>query len=192
MEMCFGFFLFTGCYPTRAFWGHVHSSWRNLSPSEYPGQLKCVFFYVLFSAHLLSTFTIQVISHSSREDFKVVFILRENKSEANWMWSRCFMMMCKRYFQLLFFWYRARCHVRYNLNCRSPWLVFIRGVCFTALCLSTALQEEPVTAWYIMPLWLHQAHSPELPLKEDKTGERERAGCVWRENKILSTCFSTS
>lgn len=50
------FFLFTGCYPTRAFWGHVHSSWCNLSPSEYPGKLHWFFlafcFQHIYWAHL--------------------------------------------------------------------------------------------------------------------------------------------
>lgn len=49
----FWFFLFTGCYPTRAFWGHVHSSWCNLSPSEYPGKLHCVFsLHAIFSTFI--------------------------------------------------------------------------------------------------------------------------------------------
>lgn len=86
------FFLFTGCYPTRAFWGHVHSSWCNLSPSEYPGKLHCVFHCILFPAHLLSTFTVCVHSHSSGEDFKAVFRL------VNWICSPCFTTTCKNTF----------------------------------------------------------------------------------------------
>lgn len=96
------FFLFTGCYPTRAFWGHVHSSWCNLSPSEYPGKLCCAFPYSLFSAHLLSTLTIRVLSCSSGEDFKVIFRLQENKSEADWTSSPCFTTMCKNTFDFYF------------------------------------------------------------------------------------------
>lgn len=64
--------------------------------------------------------------------------------------------------------------MRYNLSCRSPSLVFIRGACFAALSLSAALQEHPVKASYIMSLWFRQAHIPELLLQEGRQNSKDR------------------
>lgn len=64
--------------------------------------------------------------------------------------------------------------------------MFIRGACFTALCLSTALQEDP----YITSLWFHQARIPELLLKEEKTVKRERGlNVFWGWRKCSQHAF---
>lgn len=142
-------FLFTGCYPTRAFWGHVHSSWCNLSPSEYPGKLHCVFPCILFPAHLLSTFTICVLSHSSGEDFKAVFRLQENKSEVNWTCSSCFMTMCKNTFD--FYSSALVLSVTQGASWAAdllPWCLSERNASLHSHCTA----EDPVTASYFMSL----------------------------------------
>lgn len=161
-------FLFTGCYPTRAFWGHVHSSWCNLSPCEYPGKWNCAFFYMFFSAHLLSTFTIQVISHSSREDFKAVFMLRENKTEANWMWSHCFVMMCKNIF---------------NFYSSDRGLGVTKDITWAADLLPWCLSEVHASLHSVSPLLCRRIRFQ--PYKSHLFGSRKHIAqnCWWRKTK---------
>lgn len=167
----FFFFLFTGCYPTRAFWGHVHSSWCNLSPSEYPRKLHCVFPCMLFSAHLWNTFTVCVLSHSSGEDFKVVFRLQQNRSEVNGMCSPCFTTMCKIIFDFYF------------SDLQPELQIFFPGFCQREMlhCTLTALQKIQFQP-HVSCLWKHQAQIPEL-LLEEGSKDTERKGWMYFKGK---------
>lgn len=148
---------------------------------------------MLFSARLLSAFTIRVISHSSREDFKVLFTLRENKSKANWMWSLCFVMMRKNMFN--FYFSDTGLGVTWDITWAADLLPWCLSEVHASLHSLSPLHCRNIQLKpHISCLFGSAKHMSQnyCYRKKDKTVKTERTECVLRAKKILLTCFSAS